>query len=413
MDLARGGRRRQAGKIGAAGGSVGGVRVVVKVLDQGVARKRRPSGRRDRDAWARRRRPRWGRRGDRGAVGRSVGLAIPRCCRRDAARRIGRCRCPHHRRPINRWGRPGDDERHGAAFVHGLPGRGQRAGHPAGRHPRIGSSRCRHLSPTRRNSALASAAVRPTIWGTATLTGVATIRVTVEPLSTSSPADGEVAITRPGPAVSLGSACCRHLSPTLVSAAPTTAAGWPTSGGTATPAGATPVGETPVGGTPVGGTIGGLGVGSPVGAMLGGPGVGNPASCGTAPAVVAPAGCSTAIKASPAAPAEAAASLYLEPNLVRNCRTSSERLERREHLVGVEAELVEAHVVEAEIGGRRVQRRQRPVAEQLFEARALEDAVRAAEGQRGAGDAARRFADDVFGAVERGRRLRASAPRYR
>ena len=47
-----------------------------------------------------------------------------------------------------------------------------------------------------------------------------------------------------------------------------------------------------------------------------------------------------------------------------------------------------------------MQRSQRAVAKQLFQARALEDAVRSAQGQRRAGDPGDGFADHVFCAVE-------------
>src|SRR6476620_4572269 len=81
------------------------------------------------------------------------------------------------------------------------------------------------------------------------------------------------------------------------------------------------------------------------------------------------------------------------------------RLHRRQYLGGVEAKLVEGYVVQAEIGGRRLQRGDGAVPEQLFEARALKDAVCAAEGQRRAGDVRRSLADHVFRAVQRRRRL--------
>src|SRR6266566_6752953 len=77
-------------------------------------------------------------------------------------------------------------------------------------------------------------------------------------------------------------------------------------------------------------------------------------------------------------------------------------LHRREQFGRVEAEFVDSHVEQAEIRRRRLERRQRPVAEQLFEARSLEDPVGAAEGQRAARDAADRFADDIFRAIEGG-----------
>src|SRR5207248_8155670 len=72
------------------------------------------------------------------------------------------------------------------------------------------------------------------------------------------------------------------------------------------------------------------------------------------------------------------------------------RFYRREDVGGIEPELVKPHSMEAEIGGRRVQRAERAVAEQLLEARALENAVRAAEGQRGPGGPADRPTDPVF-----------------
>jgi hypothetical protein len=66
-------------------------------------------------------------------------------------------------------------------------------------------SRRSHLSPTRPKAAAASPTLWPTTRGTKTLTGAATITMTVEPLSTNAPAGGEVPITRPGGVVSLGS----------------------------------------------------------------------------------------------------------------------------------------------------------------------------------------------------------------
>ena len=62
-----------------------------------------------------------------------------------------------------------------------------------------------------------------------------------------------------------------------------------------------------------------------------------------------------------------------------------------------------------------MQRPQRAVAEQLLQPRCLEDAVRAGEGQRRAGDMADRLADHVFGAIEggggcRGRPFRVAQP---
>ena len=67
--------------------------------------------------------------------------------------------------------------------------------------------------------------------------------------------------------------------------------------------------------------------------------------------------------------------------------------------------------MEAEIGGRRMQRAERAIAEQLLEARALENAVRAAEGQRGPGDPADRLADPIFRTIEGGGRFRGRALR--
>ena len=82
------------------------------------------------------------------------------------------------------------------------------------------------------------------------------------------------------------------------------------------------------------------------------------------------------------------------------------RLQWRQHILGIETQLVYAHVVEAEIGRRRLDRRQRAIAKQLFEAGPLEDAVRAAQGQRRARNPARGLAYNVFRAVQCGGRLR-------
>src|ERR1700736_1110144 len=82
------------------------------------------------------------------------------------------------------------------------------------------------------------------------------------------------------------------------------------------------------------------------------------------------------------------------------------RLQRRQHVGRVNPQLVETHVVKAEIRGRRMQRTKRAVAEELLQPRGLEDAVRAADRQRRAGDAAYRLADHVFRPVERGGRFR-------
>src|SRR5215469_6352688 len=86
----------------------------------------------------------------------------------------------------------------------------------------------------------------------------------------------------------------------------------------------------------------------------------------------------------------------------RSGRNQLTRLQRRQHVGGVNIQLVEAHVVEAEIRRRRMQWPERAIAEQLFQPRGLEDAVRAAERQRRAGDPAHRLADYVFGSVKRG-----------
>src|SRR5260370_16953479 len=76
------------------------------------------------------------------------------------------------------------------------------------------------------------------------------------------------------------------------------------------------------------------------------------------------------------------------------------RLQRRQQVREAETEFVDSYVVEVEIRGRRVERGQCPVAEQLFEARSLEDAVGAAEGQRAARDAAHRFAADILRPIQ-------------
>src|SRR5580704_611157 len=82
------------------------------------------------------------------------------------------------------------------------------------------------------------------------------------------------------------------------------------------------------------------------------------------------------------------------------------RLQRRQYVGRVNPQLVKTHVVKAEIRGRRMQRTKRAVAEQLLQPRSLEDAVRAAERQRRAGDAAYRLAYHVLRPVERGGRFR-------
>jgi hypothetical protein len=80
------------------------------------------------------------------------------------------------------------------------------------------SRRC-DLSPTRPKAAVASPTLWPTTRGTEILTGTATITMTVAPLSTNAPAEGEVPITRPGGIVSLGSSCRCDLKPARLNAA--------------------------------------------------------------------------------------------------------------------------------------------------------------------------------------------------
>lgn len=60
-------------------------------------------------------------------------------------------------------------------------------------------------------------------------------------------------------------------------------------------------------------------------------------------------------------------------------------------------QLAEAHVVEAEIGRRRMQRPERTIADQLFQLRSLENAVSAAEREGRPGDPAYRLANHVLG----------------
>src|SRR5271166_3760103 len=81
------------------------------------------------------------------------------------------------------------------------------------------------------------------------------------------------------------------------------------------------------------------------------------------------------------------------------------RLDRfggRQCMRRIETQLEEAHIVETIIRRRRMERSKGAVAEQLFQAGALKDAVRAAERQRRAGDPGDRFADHVFCPVEGG-----------
>lgn len=96
----------------------------------------------------------------------------------------------------------------------------------------------------------------------------------------------------------------------------------------------------------------------------------------------------------------------LDQILAEIVHSASPRLHRWQHRIGIEAEFVQPHVVQAEIGRRRLDRGQRAVAEQLLQPRPLENPARAAERQRGARDPARRLADNIFRAVQRRDRLR-------
>src|SRR6516162_11581240 len=78
------------------------------------------------------------------------------------------------------------------------------------------------------------------------------------------------------------------------------------------------------------------------------------------------------------------------------------RLHRRQHIGGVNVQLVEANVVEAEIRGRWLQRPECAIAEQLLQPRGFEDPMRAAERQRHAGNATYGLTDHVFGAEKGG-----------
>ena len=82
------------------------------------------------------------------------------------------------------------------------------------------------------------------------------------------------------------------------------------------------------------------------------------------------------------------------------------RLHRRRRIGGVDAQLVEAHIAEAEIRGRRVQWSEGAVAEQQVQPRAFKDPMRAAERQRHAGNPAYGLADLLFCAVKGGSGLR-------